>query len=95
MSNLILSDTSENAERDQNYVTTLLAVSNADGASPVRVYADPVTHRLLTQTAASTGSGAPSSTPTAIGQIYVDTTTPDIYISNGTTNSANWQKVSN
>lgn len=35
------------APRDQNYVTTLLGVSNVDGVTPVVVWADPVTHRLL------------------------------------------------
>ena len=36
-----------NAKRDDNYITTLIAVSNADGATPVTLYADPTTHRLL------------------------------------------------
>jgi hypothetical protein len=35
------------AKRDDNYVPTLLAVSNADGITPVTLYADPTTHRLL------------------------------------------------
>ena len=35
------------AKRDSNYVPTLLAVSNADGVTPVTLYADPTTHRLL------------------------------------------------
>jgi hypothetical protein len=35
------------AKRDNNYITTLLAVSNSDGTTPVTLYADPVTHRLL------------------------------------------------
>lgn len=35
------------AKRDENYVTTLLGVSNADGITPVVLWADPVTHRLL------------------------------------------------
>ncbi len=43
------------AKRDSNFVTTLLAVSNVDGVTPVTLYADPVTHRLLT---APTGSGS-------------------------------------
>lgn len=34
------------AKRDQNYVPTLLAVSSADGVTPVTLYADPTTHRL-------------------------------------------------
>jgi hypothetical protein len=36
-----------NAKRDDNYVPTLIAVSNADGVTPVTLYADPTTHRLL------------------------------------------------
>ncbi len=35
------------AKRDANMVTTLLAVSNADGVTPVVLWADPTTHRLL------------------------------------------------
>jgi len=45
------------AKRDNNYITTLLAVSNADGTTPVTLYADPVTHRLLVDTSAG-GGGA-------------------------------------
>lgn len=44
-----------NAKRDQNFVTTLMAVSNVDGVTPVLLYADPVTHRLLVST---TGGGS-------------------------------------
>jgi len=36
-----------NAPRDNNQITTLLAVSNADGITPVVLWADPTTHRLL------------------------------------------------
>lgn len=35
------------AYRDQNNVPTLIAASSADGKTPVRVWADPSTHRLL------------------------------------------------
>ncbi len=35
------------AKRDNNYVTSLLAVSNSDGITPVVLWADPSTHRLL------------------------------------------------
>jgi len=35
------------AKRDDNQVTTLLGVSNADGITPVTLYVDPTTHRLL------------------------------------------------
>lgn len=78
------------ASRDQNKVTTLLAVSNADGSTPVAVYADPLTHRLLVQTVASSGSGAPGTTPSAIGQMYIDTTGIKVYVSTGTSSSGDW-----
>lgn len=41
-----------NAKRDENYITSILGVSNADGTTPVVVYADPSTHRLFTSSAA-------------------------------------------
>lgn len=44
------------AKHDANRVATLLGVSSSDGTTPVSIYADPTTHRLLTQ---STGSAAP------------------------------------
>lgn len=46
------------AKRDNNYITTLLAVSNVDGVTPVVLYADPVTHRLLVS---SSGGGVAGS----------------------------------
>lgn len=36
-----------NAYRDENDVPTLIVCSNADGFTPVRLYGDPITHRLL------------------------------------------------
>lgn len=44
------------AKRDNNYVPTLLAVSNADETTPVPVQADPVTGRILVS--ATGGGGA-------------------------------------
>lgn len=38
-----------NASRDENNVTTLLAISSADGETLVEVWADPITHALLTE----------------------------------------------
>lgn len=35
------------AKRDANSVVGLMAVSSADGVTPVVLYADPTTHRLL------------------------------------------------
>lgn len=45
-----------NAKRDQNFVTTLMAVSSVDGVTPVTLYANPTTHRLLVDLAGG-GSG--------------------------------------
>lgn len=39
-----------NASRDQNNIPTLLGVSSSDGRTPITVYADPGTHRLLVDT---------------------------------------------
>jgi hypothetical protein len=36
-----------NAKHDENSIATLIAVSSADNSTPVRLWADPVTHRLL------------------------------------------------
>ncbi len=44
------------AKRDANMVTTIIAVSNVDGVTPVTLYADPVTHRLLVDLANTTGA---------------------------------------
>lgn len=41
------------ASRDENFVTTLIAVSSIDGKTPIPVYADPTTHRLLTDSSLS------------------------------------------
>ncbi len=44
------------AKRDQNMIVTLLGVSNADGITPVVLWADPVTHRLLVSAASASHS---------------------------------------
>ena len=45
------------------------------------------------QSRTTSGAGAPGSTPTYLGAIYVDTTALKIYISTGTGSSADWKKV--
>lgn len=42
----------------------------------------------------SSGAGAPGSTPTRVGEIYVDTTGDVAYVSTGTASSADWTDVS-
>ncbi len=52
------------AKRDANSITTLIAVSSVDGITPVTLYADPVTHRLLVDT-----GGASSGATTALDNL--------------------------
>lgn len=70
------------ASHDQNRVTTLLGVSNADGTTPVAIYADPVTHRLLVDLGGGgTGTVTDVSVVTAngfAGTVANSTTTPAI-----------------
>lgn len=70
-----------NAERDQNNVPTLLGVSNADATTPVTVYADPTTHRLLVNGIGTTGptgaTGATGATgPSGLSGVADGTYTP-------------------
>lgn len=43
--------------------------------------------------APTSGAGAPSSTPTVLGQLYVDSTANRLYVATGTGSSADWDKV--
>ena len=43
------------AKRDENHVPTLIAVSNADEVTPVVLWADPTTHRLLVSNSGGAG----------------------------------------
>lgn len=74
------------ASRDQNRVTSLLAVSSADGTTPVVLWADPVTHRLLVDIASGGGTVTSVSVVTAngiSGTVANATTTPAITLSLG------------
>lgn len=46
-----------------------------------------------TRAAITSGSGAPSSTPTMIGAFYIDTTNRRTYIAHGTSSSADWHEI--
>ena len=39
------------------------------------------------------GAGAPSSTPSDTGLLYLDTSAKDMYMSVGTASSADWKKI--
>ena len=81
------------AKRDENSVPTLIGVSNADGTTPTLVYVDATTHRLLVDLNVSTGTSSPSSTPSVVGSMYVDTSGKKIYVATGTSSSSDWTIV--
>jgi len=68
------------AKRDQNDVPTLLGVSNVDGATPVTIYADPTTHRLLVDLPAGNGITSINADGTAAQTLTVGTTGTDFAI---------------
>ena len=41
----------------------------------------------------SQGTAAPTTTPRKIGDIFIDTSTPNVYIAKGTASSADWKLV--
>lgn len=66
-----------NAYRDENNVPTLIACSNVDGQTPVRIYADPTTHRLLVDVTGTTSVVAPTSgSVNGVNTVFVFTTAP-------------------
>lgn len=70
-----------NAKRDENSVPTLIAVSSVDGVTPVLVYANPTTHRLLVDSASAAGTVTSVSVVSAngfAGTVANATTTPAI-----------------
>lgn len=72
------------APRDQNSVPTLLGASSSDGITPIPIYADPVTHRLLVDLPGSGGTVTSVSVVTAngfAGSVANATTTPAITLS--------------
>lgn len=77
------------ASRDGNFVTTLLAVSSVDGVTPVTLYANPTTHRLLVDLA---GGGSGTVTTVSVvsangfaGTVATATTTPAITLTTSVT----------
>ena len=75
-----------NSKRDENRIPTLLAVSNVDGITPITLFADPVTHRLLVDLPAGAGTVTSVSVVTAngiSGSVATATTTPAITLTLG------------
>lgn len=69
------------AKRDNNGVPTLIALNRTDGATPIKIYANPTSHRLiLSQLSASftrtTAKKDDNTVPTANGVSNSDGVTP-------------------
>lgn len=76
------------APHDDNHVATLLAVSNIDGVTPLPVYADPVTHRLLVDNVGGGGGtigGSIAATQVAYGSGVNTITGSSTLTTDGTT----------
>lgn len=67
------------ARKDQNYVSTLLGVSNVDGTTPVVLWADPTTHRLLVS-----ASGGGTATAVTVADEAADTTCFPLFVTAAT-----------
>jgi len=70
------------ASRDQNHIPTLLGVSSVDQTTPVPVYADPTTHRLLVDLGGGSGGTVTEVSVASAngfsGTVADETTTPEI-----------------
>ncbi len=73
------------AKRDANYITTLIAVSNADGSTPVTLYADPTTHRLLVSLSSAVSVTTPTGTVNGVNTSFTVTAEPLWVVADGAT----------
>ena len=73
------------AKRDANYVTTLIAVSNVDGTTPVTLYADPTTHRLLVSMSSAVMVTTPTGTVNGSNVTFTVTAEPLWIVADGAT----------
>jgi hypothetical protein len=72
-----------NAYRDENDVPTLIAVSSLDGRTPVRLWADPVTHRLLVDVVNGLVELTATGVVNGINRQFTFTTEPTYIVSDG------------
>lgn len=81
----------QNAQKDGNHVSTLLGVSSTDGQTPVTVYADPITHRLLvTSSGGGGGGGAVNSVSNSDSTLTITPTTGTVVAILNTAHSNTW-----
>lgn len=80
--------------------TTLIG-NNCEGNGNAQILDGGTTTKLIgnygidnDQPNISTGTAAPATTPVKVGDIFVDTSTPNVYVAKGTASSADWLLVS-
>ena len=78
------------AIRDGNHIPVALGVSTANGTLTLPFKINPSTGGLIADLAADNGTAAPNTTPTYIGQFYVDTNAKKLYVATGTSSSNDW-----
>ncbi len=64
--------------------------NNAEAAPAMYGHLNAIVDVVNTKSTVSTGVAAPTSTPSTIGDLFINTATPGIYIAKGTTSSADW-----
>lgn len=69
------------------------ATLSSIGVSPLTTL-DEILSKINSTFPALTGTGAPTTIPKFIGQLYIDTSVPEVWIGMGTT-SVNWGRLSN
>lgn len=69
--------------RDNQFTPSKIADHHHNGVDSIQVWGGDISGTLQ-------GSGAPSSTPTFVGQMYIDTANTKVYIATASTSSASW-----
>lgn len=90
----------DQAALDQNSRSSLLGASSTDGVSTVKVYADPVTHRLLVDLAGGNfpselGQEVPSGTVNGVNTVFTVQNVPVIMEVSGQIMASSTQNPSN
>ena len=67
--------------------------NNAEAAPAMYGHLNAIVDVVNTKSTVTTGVDNPSTAPLNVGDIYVDTTGPAIYIASGTSSSADWKLI--
>lgn len=82
----------QNALNNKANVIDVLEKTNTTSFTPSWDY-NPATKKYVDDIKPTSWSTAPSTTPTFVGQQYVDTTADKMYVATGTSSSSDWMEV--